>query len=193
MTGLKIVLEKWDRGAEDIERNNLNLTIYSKAEYHKLVRDHDIMTLMSIFLPNERKVLEKVDFAKSFSLDLRKLKRSVVKESLFTWSKAKVLWNNERDYKKSKKNLVHSIRYLMFGLQIAQFGTITDFYAANAISDEIINKFQGSSFEEYERRFLPVHDELFTRLDKQIEYVIDLTADSESILTKKFPKLYHII
>jgi hypothetical protein len=84
-----------------------------------------------------------------FSLSLKKLVRGVIKERTKTWDLTKRYWNigtyfdNDREmylvfpdnceianYRTAKKNFVHGIRYLKFGLQILAHGKITDYHVA---------------------------------------------------------------
>ena len=45
----------------------------------------------------------------------------------------------EGDPKKAKKNLVHSVRYLMLGIQLAEHGKIIDYTVANSHFNALLN------------------------------------------------------
>jgi hypothetical protein len=59
-----------------------------------------------------------------FTLDLSVLRTAVSTISSKCMGYAKLLWLKEGDFKKSKKNVFHSIRYVVFGIQIATFGKV---------------------------------------------------------------------
>jgi hypothetical protein len=84
---VKIVLEDYQDPEEDIafEEGNINITLYSATLFAKLIREHDIMSLICIFEPSNLKVRETISFDQFFLLDLQKLKNSVVRESTSTW------------------------------------------------------------------------------------------------------------
>jgi hypothetical protein len=72
-----------------------------------------------------------------------------------------LLWK-DNDFKKSKKNLGHALRYLLLGLQILEHGTIIDYGAVNSISTEIITR-TCQNFEDYEREYRPYYNKFWTQ------------------------------
>ncbi len=76
----------------------------------------------------ERFVLKKtVDFEDEFELDAEKLRAPFSKISNSAFACAKLQATKEGNMFKAKKDIVHSIRYLLLGLQIIQQGSITDY------------------------------------------------------------------
>jgi len=87
--------------------------------------------LEHIFLDQKFIFKMSIDFSQNFILDKEKLRHSVAILGSKCIGYAKLLWQNNKDFKKSKKNIFHSIRYTIFGIQIAETGKIYDYSAAN--------------------------------------------------------------
>lgn len=73
-------------------------------------------------------------------LDYNKVRSSISKTASNSWVKCKKKYTIEADYDpyKAKKSLFHSLRILMFGIQIMKYGTIINFEEANYLYNEIV-------------------------------------------------------
>lgn len=105
-------------------------------------------------------------------IDLQKLKKSVVRDSSQTWTKSKLVW--KEDQRKSKKNIVHSIRYLLYGIQLIEHGQIVDYAAGNSVFYEIMD-LDFSSHDLYYARYKPLFDATMNnfrqRFNQEVEQV----------------------
>jgi hypothetical protein len=72
-----------------------------------------------------------------FKLDKAKLRDQVGLISSKCVGYAKILWTKENDSKKAMKNLFHALRFILFGIQIAEKGKIIDYKAGNKYYNEI--------------------------------------------------------
>jgi len=72
-----------------------------------------------------------------FVVDSEKLRRSISAVVSNSWVKAKKKMAQGDDYI-GRKSMWHSIRILMFGIQIAKHGKVVDFTEANEFYDDIV-------------------------------------------------------
>lgn len=72
-----------------------------------------------------------------FVLDLEQLRRSISGVVSNSWVKAKKKMAQGDDYI-GRKSMWHSLRILMFGIQVAKYGKIVDFSEANEYYDDIV-------------------------------------------------------
>lgn len=102
------------------------------AHFQEMLEKHDIaaMELYSAynsFMENNFK----------FEVDPEKLRRSISAVVSNSWVKAKKKMAQGDDYI-GRKSMWHSIRILMFGIQIAKFGKVVDLTEANEFYDDIV-------------------------------------------------------
>lgn len=76
-------------------------------------------------------------FAWKWRLNLDYLSLSVEWEAGRTLARARRKLKEGTDMKKARKELFHSLRYLIFGKQIADHGRLVEFSAANELWNEI--------------------------------------------------------
>lgn len=108
----------------------INATLYSLEGFKKAIDNHEISVLEAIFLEK--------NFIWDFDLDINKLRHSISQKSSNSFVKAKKkLIDNEIII--AKKSLFHSLRMILFGIQIVKFGKINDYSEANYLFEEIIN------------------------------------------------------
>lgn len=138
----------------------LNIQIITHDKFKRDLENHDILPLECVFLPEEHVIFQKV--AAEFTLNKKKLAKSLLNESFVTWRNAK-LKLEQRDIKRGLKKVFHSIRVLYFALQIAEHGKIIDYSEANYIFDEIqlCDEFDWDYFKE---KYLPLKKELEDKL-----------------------------
>lgn len=109
--------------------------IYSYDEFMLKINAHDIMALECISLDHHvsKQLITK------FTLNKNVLRESISTIANNSWVKAKKKLTVSGDYDKKAgmKSAFHSIRILEFGIQVAQYGKITDFTVANWIWFEI--------------------------------------------------------
>jgi predicted nucleotidyltransferase len=141
-----------------IERNSVDFNLYQKSIFIQEIKNHYMPVLENIFAPSTLKY-EKIDFSEYFELDLASLRVGVSSISSKCFHYSKILWNKEQDFKKSKKNVFHSIRYLLEGIQIAKKGKIVDFTEANEVYFHLLET-DYDSFEDLKKEIMPKVKEL---------------------------------
>lgn len=112
----------------------INATIYSPQGFQKAINEHEISVLECLFLSNDNIILNNKNW--EFNLNLNQLRKSISAKSSNSFVKAKKKLLDDEDYI-AKKSLFHSMRIIIFGKQIAQYGKIVDYKEANFIWDDI--------------------------------------------------------
>lgn len=111
--------------------DNNDITLITLQEFKNDLITHSMQRLELLWIPTSFILIDKVTPLSLFTLDLNLLRKSVATISTKCLAYAKILWLKEHDFNKSKKNIFHSIRYVVFGIQIMKNGMITDYTEAN--------------------------------------------------------------
>jgi len=143
-----VVTDYQEKKEDQLFAGFLNLTSHPFAFFQSKVDEHRVSALECIFLPERLKI----ELAPpSFNLDLEKLRRSFSEKSSNSWVKAKKKIELHEEHRIGRKSLFHSMRILVFGIQIATHGRIVDYNAANWIWEKIQtqNYMEWEKFKEY--------------------------------------------
>ena len=145
---------------EEYRNGDINIHIYTREDWQSQLNDHKVHTLEAYFLPDEicRKNFQ-------LKINLKKLRSTLSEKSSKSFVKAKKKIDKEKDYYVGWKSLFHSLRILSFGTQIAKFGKIVDYSAANHYWFDIINNPQ-YEWSYYEEKYKKPHNELATEFRK---------------------------
>jgi len=142
---------------ETVDHQNINMAVYSIEDFKKKIAEHEISVLECLFLPADKILKQDVGF--EFVLDLKQLRRSLSEKSSNSWVKAKKKFDVENQTYIAKKSLFHSLRILMFGIQLAQHGKIVDFVAANGYWNEIMLN-PATDWKTYNSLYKKIYNEL---------------------------------
>lgn len=114
------------------ECDNVSIHVVSEAFFIKKVKEHHISYLECIFQDVNDK------YAKYFELDLEKLRRNIsaISSNSFVKCRKKIA---DGEVYIGKKSMYHSIRIVMFGIQIAKYGAIVDYKCANVYYDRVMS------------------------------------------------------
>jgi hypothetical protein len=118
------------------------------------------------------------------NIQLRLVQWSFIREAeVWCFGKARKLWKTG-DYTKSKKNILHALRYLLVALQIVDHGKIIDFQCGKDYHEQIMIQKQYTTWEEWEANYLPIFEELKTilkqKVDTKVTTMIQQTSLSKS-------------
>ena len=113
-----------------------NIHITTPDSFADKLRQHDINCFECIFAPEEAIIQNHIDYKKDVKIDNGQLKKMILSQSTWAWSKA------QRRIERGNiiggtKSLFHSFRILKFGMQILRYGRITNFSEANYIWEEM--------------------------------------------------------
>lgn len=139
----------------------VDITYCGADIFQKMLNDHDISALECYFLPEEKIIKNTIVF--NFNLNLSKLRESISKISSNSFVKCKKKFTVKEDYNPyiAKKSLFHSLRIIMFGIQIAKYGKIVDYQEANYLWNEIVEN-ENNDWEYYKEKYQPVYNKLKT-------------------------------
>lgn len=113
-----------------------DLTVMKLQTLVAQIEAHNMQRLELIWSPVSGLMAR--DLKQFFHLDLKLLRTAVSTISNKCMGYAKILWLKEEDVAKSKKNIFHSIRYCLFGTQIAVHGRIINYSVANQYLTEMM-------------------------------------------------------
>lgn len=135
---------------------DVNIHLYTNKHFQKLLADHDVMAL---------EVYSQAPDEFEFNLDLSMLRRQISAKSSHSFVKAAKKIDVERELYIGQKSLFHSLRILMFGMQVAKSGYITDFSEANIYWHEIL-ALGDIPWVGYKVKYQPIYNGLATAFRK---------------------------
>ncbi|MFA5313542.1 MAG: nucleotidyltransferase domain-containing protein [Methanomassiliicoccales archaeon] len=135
-----------------------NISVHVPNVFEDDLRAHDIIALECLWAPDFARLQEKIDYARTFVLDIGKFKVKLLSQSHDAWYRAKMSMR-ESDILRGQKRVGHALKILLFGIQIANFGKIVDFTEVSSLYNEIAqsNQFEWEYFRE---KYLPIKREL---------------------------------
>ena len=124
----------------NLHRSNLEVFILSKDQYSEFIRTHSMQVLITVWLPENCILREKINPRALFRLSQPALIASLehTKERDLRIAEKHFQKN---DTKQAKKVLLHCIRYLDLGAQISSMGAICDYTLANEYRETILGNY----------------------------------------------------
>lgn len=149
--------------SEGLTIGKVDVKILSKRKFQDLLNEHRISALECLWLDDSAVIVEP-DLNWDFNLNLSKLRSSISKKSSHSWVKAKKKFlepydHMEDELRRGKKSLFHSLRIMMFGIQIAKYGKIENYGEANNIYKKIISS-ELETWEAFHEEWKPLYNEL---------------------------------
>lgn len=114
-----------------VNEGDADYTVYSEKRFIKRIQEHHISALECIFQSDND------PYIKYFKLNHEALRREISAVSSNSFVKCKKKMRDGEDYI-GKKSMFHSLRILMFGIQIATHGKIVDYTCANTLLTTIM-------------------------------------------------------
>lgn len=145
------------------EGNN-DYQVITDSHFKEMIKNHHIVALESLWMHesnysdlntfNER-------YLTLFKLDKWKLRQTISGICNNAWAKChkKLTVEKDYDYYRAIKSLFHVIRLFIFGRQIAEYGHIADYSAANFYWIEIKNQ-ESHEWEDYKKIYQPIVNNL---------------------------------
>ena len=129
-----------------------------ESKFIEMIKNHHIIALESLWLPKEM-INGTYDYAKYFELDKWKLRQTISSIVSNAWAKCHKKLTVEKDYDfyRGLKSLFHCLRLLVFGIQIATYGKITDYSEANHYWEDMWDKniVPSHKWEDYKAMYQP--------------------------------------
>lgn len=144
-----------------IQIENEEFNVYSSQKFQEKLDKNEIDVLECMFL--DKKFILKEEKKFSFEINKDALKNSIGKTSSNSYVKCHKKLTVEKDYNPyiGKKSLWHSLRIIMFGIQIAKTGKIYDYTQANKYYKDILE--MPDSWENIKFVYQPIYNTLKTK------------------------------
>jgi predicted nucleotidyltransferase len=146
----------------EIYENNYNIHITTPDAFEDQLRHYDIHCLECIYAPDNAKIYILKDYPTNMPINLVQMKKMILSQSLWAWEKAKRRIK-DGDIIGGSKSLFHSIRILMFGIQMTRYNSIIDFSEANYIWEELRTS-EALEWQEYDKIWFPIRKNLITEI-----------------------------
>ncbi len=130
---------------------------YSRSGFQDALNNYEIGAIECMFLPDEM-VLRQVWPFKNHKWDKKEMSRKIITKASDSWHNAKMRLSDD-DLETSKKGLWHSLRILLFGIQLKEHCKIVDFSGANFLRESI---FDDNDFNI--KKWISYRDELMDKL-----------------------------
>lgn len=147
---------------DDIEKNydKINIHVYDSRTFQIKLNEHKIFALETYFHTSND-----LQHIFNFDLNLELLRKEISSVSSNSFVKAKKKIEVEQDYYIGWKSLFHSLRIIMFGIQIASEGSIYDYSQANNYWLDIIRK-KSYEWKPLKSKYQPIKNSLLTEFRK---------------------------
>lgn len=157
-----IMIADSDVNDREIRNGDLNIHIYNPDHFQDLIHAHKIFALECLFLPADKKFVDKHKF--SFKLNKPILREEISSKSSNSWVKCKKKLEVENEAYIGKKSLFHSMRIVIFGIQLAKNGCISNYSEANHLWEQI--KTFPDDWNALKTEFQPLYNSLLTEFRK---------------------------
>jgi predicted nucleotidyltransferase len=169
-----IVVANSSIDGQEFRNGDYNVHVYTTDTFQRNIDEHKIHALECIFAPKEFVLVDNRRWA--FKLDRSKLRHELSAKASNSWVKCKKKLTVEvgQEYI-GVKSLFHSLRLVIFGIQIAQQGSITDYGAANQHWSDIDNYYKGMkasgefSWDTLKEHYQPIYNQLCSDFRKVAE------------------------
>ncbi len=157
----------------------LNINLYSTKQFVSKLEDNWIQSLLCCCIATCDNVssftwsatLSPSHFSSHYFIYYPKMGRSAVAEASKHWELAKKMFstNDASNFYRAKKYLVHSLRDLLLGMQLAKYDRITDYSIANKWYQIILEDAEITSIKTAEAKYLKVYQELKQELNSLVQ------------------------
>lgn len=154
-----IVVTTDDVIIKEISCNNKDFQLYPISIWKTMCSLNDIKCIEAYFCDDKHWLKGKRDDIKLNYTYIRSGFSTIASNS---WVKCKKKLTIEEDYNPwiAKKSLFHSLRIILFGIQIMKYGKIVSFREANIYFDQIMVCYD--DWEELKEKFQPTYNKLKT-------------------------------
>ena len=144
--------------SETFERNGKKYDVQyvRESDFIDMIREHRVFAIEALFQP------PCLEYLKYFHLDTWILRQEFSRVSSNSWVKAKKKMTVEKDLdmRCGAKSLFHSIRILMFAVQIAKNGVINHYNCGILLHKEIMEDLKnGFTWEDFNKKYKPIWKE----------------------------------
>jgi predicted nucleotidyltransferase len=150
---------------EQFHIDNEDYNIFTEKEWLDMVEKQSIEVLESSFLQSEFIIKKTKDYPLKLNYDL--IRKTISSTSSNSFVKCKKKLTIEKDYNPyiGKKSLWHTLRLLLFGIELMNFDKIYDYHIANEYYDDIVNN-ENNDWEYYKNKYQPIYNKLHSEFKK---------------------------
>lgn len=130
----------------------LNIHTFTPDAFNEALKRHDIMNLECLFLPEQFIIFNSTPL--QVQISKKGLTKNILAQSFNSWRGAKMCMFNGDIYR-GIKGAFHSIRMLIFAIQIIESGRIIDYSAANYLYKEM-NESEEYEWDFFKENYLPI-------------------------------------
>lgn len=131
---------------------------YSRSGFIDAINNYEITALECIFLPEDKVVQKKMNFAIT-KYNEKEFAKKIIQKASSSWHFANLAYRDDH-MESCVKNLFHTLRILDFGIQIKKFGCITDYSSMNKLRTELMENFNTLKPFDYYKRFLKLSEDI---------------------------------
>jgi len=131
---------------KEFYEDEYNIHVTTPDIFEDRLKKHDIHAIECVYAPDFAQIQTVKDYRKDFVLNHGLLKKMLFSQSAGAWRKA-MMRVNDGSYVWGEKSLFHSLRILMFGIQIVTKGELVDFSEANSIKEDIDKMAEAEDFD----------------------------------------------
>lgn len=136
-------------------RSDIDITVMSVTDMNSALHRHDFQLLINIL--SNSSFLENIIFSVNINKQLLRNKVSEISNKCFNHAKRSF---KEGNIYKSKKHIIHSIRYIEFGIQILLYDKIINLSVCNNLFDEIMLETY-DTWNDYHNKYKPLAKDLY--------------------------------
>lgn len=179
----EIDLSEFTNGIWEYHVDNNDYQFINESRFIEMVKAHHIIALEMFSLPQSCILKGDVNkYKQYFTLDKWKMRQVISGIASNAYAKAHKKMTVEKDYDlyRGQKSLFHSVRVMIFGIQIAKYGKIVDYTEANKYW-EMIKSLGECGWDKYKELFKPIinsiRSEFVALCPKPEEYIASRTKN----------------
>jgi len=121
------------------ENNGIDITTYTQDLFTNHLEKNLIKSILCLYVPQRFRLKETINFLEMLKLDFNRLRESIYSIAWKVFLRGRYIIRKEPEKEHlGKKNIVHAIRYFLYGIQIAKNQKIVDYSCANEHYKEIM-------------------------------------------------------
>lgn len=136
-------------------------TCYSRSGFIDAINNYEISALECIFLPEDKIVQKKMNFAIT-KYNAKELAKKIIIKASSSWHFA-TLANKDGHVESCAKNVFHALRILDFGIQVKEHQKIINYSSMNEIRNKIYDAETINYFDPYD------YYDMFIELSEKIK------------------------
>ena len=163
-----VVTDDYKDFIENIELDDNHFNFYKLSLWQDMVNRNTIETLECLFVDEKFIIKKSIKF--DIVINQVELRKSISKVCSNSYDKCRKKLIIEKDFAPyiAKKSLWHCIRILLFGIQYAKYGKITDYTEANKFYKDIVMN-ENNDWEYYKANWHVFCNNLRTEFRKHSE------------------------